>query len=346
MSVELLCVYEWDPSGARDASARQQPVLGGDADGALRRAKLSAACARSPRRSLPWFSYPVLPAELRPVGGLEVPVDKPGVETLRSVGTAHGVRFDEVGFVFYRNSLRRIVEAVARPPRPGWACDLQLVGRTIYVRRRLNYSTQDYGDVGHLFEQLCTATETGGGRGGSPAEAARPSLRSLARVRVGQHCLLVSGEVDAVEADARTPAPGALPVLMELKTASPRRLGDPVFRRLVWIQCAVAGVRRAVLAAKEPGRDPRAVRISAVEIVEVESLVDGHFKRWSSEWLATALDWLRRHVVDEGVVYRLAHDAEKPQRLRLARVSGGAEVNPVAVRELLDAADACAPDTR
>jgi hypothetical protein len=127
-----------------------------------------------------------------------------------------------IRFVSYRNNFRKFFNR-----RDHWRVDIQRVGRSIFLRRHLNYNYVNPFDVGHLFEQACKesnviqavaaahgvgAGQAGAGKGGFKArkeDSTTHPYRAVVAAELKEFDLLTSIEIDLYQKHNATAAAAA-----------------------------------------------------------------------------------------------------------------------------------------
>ena len=290
---------------------------------------------------VPHYQAPRLPLHIQPAPHSQRQrVVKPPLSTLLHVAHRAGHLLDgaplaqegEEGegqgltFVAYRNSLQSVLDGRG----PTWRVDVQRWGRVVLLRRCLDYSWEDGGDVGHQFEKACRK----GTPEGKEDDGGESGFRALVAGSVGRHTLVTSCEVDAVEgAEGKVEGEGLqVAQLMELKTVNKgveaRKLRDK--QKGWWLQSFLGGIGRIKMGLKEQ-RDSGQVDIAEVKDLQVDGLVGEGEKRRVMGKLDGVLRFLEEKV-EEGKVYKLVRERKAGQegyQVALYEIVGGMDAWPV-----------------
>ncbi|CAN8061507.1 unnamed protein product [Agarophyton chilense] len=161
--------------------------------------------------------------------------------------------WEEADVVTFRNNLNKI-GGTPYNQRDNWEMDCATVGNTLFLDMRkidndsTNPSAARFMYYGYRFEALCTGTEE------EPVNA-NSEFCSIARLRIGNHRIVISAEIDCTTGDPNS-IENPIRSYLELKTMREVRnekdLGNMYRYRFpkYWIQSYLAGVRYIFLGLR------------------------------------------------------------------------------------------------
>lgn len=220
-----------------------------------------------------------------------------------------------IRFVSYRNNFRKFFNR-----RDAWRVDIQRVGRSIFLRRHLNYNYVNPFDVGHLFEQACKesnvlqAVAASHGIGAAKAalkahgrkeDSTTHPYRAVVAAELNEFDLLTSIEIDLYQKHNATAAAAA-----SAAEASPASAAD---------------------AASSSGPSytvPSGVSFPANPLDCFLELKTVKKQRWdkakkSDVWVQTFLGGVTKTIVG----YKQEHREANPREAKLARKRARAEAH-------------------
>ncbi|KAI0561813.1 RAI1-like protein [Gracilaria domingensis] len=164
--------------------------------------------------------------------------------------------YEEADVVTYRNNLNKIA-GTPYNRRDNWEMDCAMVGNVLFLDIRKidddvrNPSAARFMYYGYRFEALCTGNED------EPVNA-NAEFCSIARLRIGNHRIVLSAEIDCTIGDPKN-VENPIRSYLELKTMrevrSDRDLGNMYRHRFpkYWVQSYLAGVRHIFLGLRSDG---------------------------------------------------------------------------------------------
>lgn len=172
-------------------------------------------------------------------------------------------RMEEIDFVTFRNNLNKI-GSTPYDKRRDWEMDCAMVGNTVFLDiRRMDEDTPNlyvrrFMYYGYRFEAICTGVEQ------EPVNA-NSEFCSIARLRLGNHRIIMSAEIDCTAGDPKN-VDKPVRSYIELKTMreirSEKELGNMYRYRFpkYWIQSYLAGVRHIALGLRSDNGELLAVK--------------------------------------------------------------------------------------
>ncbi|PXF49538.1 Decapping nuclease DXO-like [Gracilariopsis chorda] len=172
-------------------------------------------------------------------------------------------RMEEIDVVTFRNNLNKI-GGTPYNKRNDWEIDCAMVGNTVFLDiRKIDEDKPNpyafrFMYYGYRFEAICTGAE-------EELVNANSEFCSVARLRLGNHRIIMSAEIDCTTGDPKN-VDNPVRSYLELKTMrevrSDKELGNMYRHRFpkYWIQSYLAGVRHIALGLRSDDGELLAVK--------------------------------------------------------------------------------------